>query len=1112
MTTSDNGNGGAGGALSATSQAMIMIDPVNDAPVTGDQQVTTSEDIPVAGQISATDADGDLLSYSIQTGPAHGTVSIDNSGRYVYSPSMNFNGTDSFTVLVSDGHGGTSPAVVTIGVTPVNDAPVGSDVNAAATEDTPLDGRLPDATDPEGSTVTYGLGSQAANGTVTVNPDGSYRYVPNSNFNGTDSFTYTVSDGTATSTYTVTVAVAAVNDAPVSSSTSISVTEDTPFGGRLPAATDVEGQPVSYALGTQAANGTVTINADGSYTYVPAPDFNGTDSFTFTVSDGRDSNTYRVNLTVGAANDAPVGSDTSITLDEDASFNGRLPAATDPEGTAVSYGLGAQSANGTAIIRADGTYSYSPNPNFNGTDSFTYTVSDGTATSTYTVTVTVNAVNDAPVGSSTSIAVTEDARFDGQLPAAIDPEGQTVLYGLGTQATKGTVTINPNGSFSYVPDADANGSDSFTYTVSDGTATSTYTVTVTIGAVNDPPVGSNASITVNEDSVATGRLPTALDPEGLPVSYGLGAQALHGTVAIQADGTYRYVPNANFNGTDSFTFTVSDGVTTSTFTATVTVNAVNDAPVSSSASISVAEDGQATGNLPPAFDADGDPIAYDVGAQPRNGSVSISADGRYTYVPNPNFNGSDSFTFTVSDGRAVNTYTVTVTVGAINDPPVGADGAISVTEDVAFDGRLPVASDPDGDRLTYGLGRAPAHGTLSINPDGTYRFVPDRNFNGSDSFTYVVSDGTATSSYTITIAVAAVNDAPAGSDTAISTNEGLATSGRLPQAIDPEGDPVRYGLGQQAGHGRVTINADGTYTYVPAAGYTGRDSFTYTVTDGDATATYTVTVTIEGAGEPPEGPRPPLEIDPPETPSATSSDPGRPATSQTAPLEPLTIGSLTEDLGGIAGDITDNGPIDSVVNAIKPLNGIGSLPDHGAVLHSVRQISEWIESGRMIDKLTAGFFKGGSNIHHERGGGELTFFRIDTMIYKDYLYIMPSSSGGVEDATFGVTLGDGKPLPGWLRMTRQGLLIGHPPAGLPYIDLKVYGISGDGSVSDTIRIDLHTGTVLDHVADKRAEIPSRMFSDSINSELAWSEDGNALLLALDEWNVPADHSTHEAAR
>ena len=1106
MTTNDNGNSGANGPLSATSQAMIMIEPVNDAPVAGNQQVATSEDTPVAGQISASDTDGDALSYSIATGPANGTVSIDNGGRYLYSPAMNFNGTDRFTVLVSDGHGGTTSAVVTISVAPVNDAPVGSDTSATATEDTPLNGRLPVATDPEGSPLTYGLGSQAANGTVIVNPDGTYRYVPNTNFNGTDSFTYTVSDGTATSTYTVTIAVAAVNDAPVSSNTAISVTEDTPFSGRLPAASDAEGQPVSYALGAQATNGTVTINPDGSYTYIPAADFNGTDSFTFTVSDGRDSNTYRVSVTVGAANDAPIGSDTSIRLDEDGTFNGRLPVATDPEGSLVSYGLGAQAANGTAVIRADGTFSYSPNPNFNGTDRFTYTVSDGTATSTYTVTVTVNAVNDAPVGSNTSIAVTEDTRFDGQLPTAIDPEGQAVVYGLGTQATKGTVTVNPNGSFSYVPGADADGSDSFTYTVSDGTATSTYTVTVTIGAVNDPPVGSDASIAVNEDSVATGRLPTARDPEGLPVSYGLGAQALHGTVAIQADGTYRYVPNANFNGTDSFTFTVSDGVTTSTYTATVTVNAVNDAPVSSSTSISVPEDGQATGNLPPAFDADGDPVAYNVGAPPRNGSVTIAADGRYTYVPNPNFNGSDSFTFTVNDGRAVNTYTVTVTVDPINDPPVGADGAIAVTEDTAFNGRLPVASDPDGDRLTYGLGRTPAHGTLSLNPDGTYRFVPDRNFNGSDSFTYVVSDGTATSTYTITITVGAVNDAPVGSDTSISTNEGLSTSGRLPQAIDPEGDPISYGLGQQAAHGRVTINADGTYTYIPAAGYSGRDSFTYTVTDGDASATYTVTVTIEGAGEPPEEPRPPLEIDPPETPSATPSDPGRPEVSGSSPGEPLTIGSITDDLNGIAGDITDNGPINNVVNAINPLNGIGSLPDHGAVLYSVRQISDWIESGRTIDKLTAGFFKGGSNIHQERSGGIETFFQIDTMVYKDYLYIMPSSSGGVENATFGVTLGDGKPLPGWLRMTRQGLLIGHPPAGLPYIDLKVYGISGDGSVSDTIRIDLHTGTVLDHVADKRAENSPVMFSDRINSEFAWSDSNNALLSALDQWSMPLDSS------
>jgi hypothetical protein len=180
---------------------------------------------------------------------------------------------------------------------------------------------------------------------------------------------------------------------------------------------------------------------------------------------------------------------------------------------------------------------------------------------------------------------------------------------------------------------------------------------------------------------------------------------------------------------------------------------------------------------------------------------------------------------------------------------------------------------------------------------------------------------------------------------------------------------------------------------------------------------------------------------------------------------------------------------------------MGYLPEEGAVIYAADQIDDWVESGRIIDEVTAGFFKGGSNINLQREGADQTWFQIDTMVYKDYLYIMPSSDGDVENATFGITLSDGRPLPDWLKPTRQGLVIGRPPAGLPFIDLQIHGNSPDGAISDTIRIDLHTGAILDHIRDQRTDIGPGLFSDHLLAAAnGQGEDISMLGDALRRWS------------
>ena len=843
-------SGVAASAVTGAARADIVVDfadpAANNAPTASGTAITTAEDTGKSGSLpAATDLDGDTVTYGKGSDPAHGTVVVNANGTYTYTPAANYNGADSFTYTVSDGKGGSNTYTVAITVSPVNDAPTASGTAITTAEDTAKSGSLPAATDVDGDTVTYSKGSNPAHGTVVVNGNGTYTYTPVANYNGADSFTYTVSDGNGGSnTYTVAITVSPVNDAPTASGTAITTAEDTVKSGSLPAATDVDGDTVTYGKGSDPAHGTVVVNANGTYTYTPVANYNGADSFTYTVSDGNGgSNTYTVAITVSPVNDAPTASGTAITTAEDTVKSGSLPAATDIDGDTVTYGKGSDPAHGTVVVNANGTYTYTPVANYNGADSFTYTVSDGNGGSnTYTVAITVSPVNDAPTASGTAITTAEDTVKSGSLPAATDVDGDTVTYGKGSDPAHGTVVVNANGTYTYTPVANYNGADSFTYTVSDGNGGSnTYTVAITVSPVNDAPTASGTAITTAEDTVKSGSLPAATDVDGDTVTYGKGSDPAHGTVVVNANGTYTYTPVANYNGADSFTYTVSDGNGGSnTYTVAITVSPVNDAPTASGTAITTAEDTVKSGSLPAATDIDGDTVTYGKGSDPAHGTVVVNANGTYTYTPVANYNGADSFTYTVSDGNGgSNTYTVAITVSPVNDAPTASGTAITTAEDTVKSGSLPAATDIDGDTVTYGKGSDPAHGTVVVNANGTYTYTPVANYNGADSFTYTVSDGNGGSNtYTVAITVSPVNDAPTASGTSITTSEDTVKTGTLPAATDVDGDTVTYGKGSDPAHGTVVVNADGTYTYTPAANYNGADSFTYTVSDGHGGSQY----------------------------------------------------------------------------------------------------------------------------------------------------------------------------------------------------------------------------------------------------------------------------------
>ena len=234
---------------------------------------------------------------------------------------------------------------------------------------------------------------------------------------------------------------------------------------------------------------------------------------------------------------------------------------------------------------------------------------------------------------------------------------------------------------------------------------------------------------------------------------------------------------------------------------------------------------------------------------PKNGTAIRNADGTFSYTPNRNFTGSDSFSYQVNDGELdSHVATVTITVVA-NKAPAAADDKAATAEDTAV--RIDVLAndtDADGDRLSATVMTGPAHGKLTQHADGTWTYVPNKDWYGTDTFTYRANDGSADANLaTVSITVAAVNDTPVAKSAGFRMQKDGSVNIDFSALIeDVDGDALSLTFAPPA-HGTLTRNKDGSYTYRPAKGYTGTDSFDYTVSDGKLASTAKIALTIGGA-------------------------------------------------------------------------------------------------------------------------------------------------------------------------------------------------------------------------------------------------------------------------
>ena len=903
---------GRGGVAIGT--ATVSVTGVNDPPTVTVLDAAIAEDSAVGELVVAatlTDVEGDPLTASITVGDPLGAFAVDDSGQVTLATSLDHETAASYTLelTVSDGVAVTKRAFV-VTVDDVNEVPTAGDDVLSVLED--VIGAVDIATndiDPESQPLTFAVPATSAFGAVLGEAAGIVTYNPPADFFGSDSFTYSITDagGLVSNTATVTITVSPQNDPPVAvddTGAGFALGEDAVAfvtGDVLANDSDVDDAllPTSVAIVTGPANGAVSSNSDGTFTYDPDPDFNGTDSFTYTVDDatGATSNPATVTLSVAAVNDPPVASDNSgagFSLAEDVlGFVTGDVLANDSDVDdgldAASVAIVADVTNGAVASNGDGTFTYTPDPDFNGSDSFTYTVDDGAGqtSNVATVTLSIASQNDPPVAvddSGVGFSLTEDAigfvtgdvlANDSDVDNALDAASVAIV----ADVTDGAVASNGDGTFTYTPGPDFNGSDSFTYTVDDATgATSNVaTVTLSIASQNDPPVAvddSGVGFLLSEDAIGfvTG---TALAndsdvDDGLdPTSVVIVSGATRGAVSSNGDGTFTYTPDPDYNGNDSFRYSVADsaGQISNTATVNLVVTPVNDPPIAADdagTGFSLTEDavGFLTGDVL-ANDSDVDDgldaASISIVADVANGTLAANGDGTFTYTPDPNFNGTDPFTYTVDDaaGQTSAAATVTLSIASQNDPPVAADDSgvgFSLAEDaVGFVTGDVLANDSDIDdgldaSSVVVVGDA-SNGTAVTNGDGTFGYTPDPHYNGADSFTYTVSDigGSTSNTVTVSLVISAVNDAPVAGDDALTVAynaSGTTVDLRL-NDTDADGDALTIVALTDGANGTTIDNGDGTVTYTQDGSQTVADAFTYTVEDPTGEpSTASVTVTI----------------------------------------------------------------------------------------------------------------------------------------------------------------------------------------------------------------------------------------------------------------------------
>ncbi|HEY3377484.1 MAG TPA: Ig-like domain-containing protein [Armatimonadota bacterium] len=835
----------------------------NTLPVAQNQAISVSQYDGYAGQLAATDADGDPLTYSIVTNGTLGTAQITDcsTGAFLYYPNGS-SGADTFTFLASDDYGNSNTATVTVTITHTN-LPPWADLTGPAygtLYNAPASITLTaDASDQDGTISKvefYANGTKIGEDTTapysytwTNVPMGDYNlWVVATDDEGAQSYAYggsyvTVRRGT--------------NTLPVAQGQSITVGQYETGYGTL-TATDADGDPLTYSVVTNGTLGTAQIidSSTGAFLYYPNG-ASGSDTFTFVANDGYgNSNTATVTVTITHYNEAPMVYLTSPEPGSSITSPVTLTAdAYDYDGTVSKVEF---YANGTKLgedTTAPFSYTWTTVPPGTYWLSATATDNEGAQGWSYDYPVTVTGVNTLPVAVADTDTTTEDTACTTAVLTNDSGLLDTPLtVTISTAPTHGAAVVNANHTITYTPAADYTGADSYGYQITDGNGdTATATVTLTVTPVNDPPTVSltapanNATYTAPVDMTLTA-IAGDVDGTVAKVEFYQGTTKLGEATSAPYSCAWTNVPV----GTYTLTAIATDdtGATTTSAPITVTVQE-NLLPVAQDQTLSTRMNTPVSGTLV-AADGNGDTLTYRLVTTGTSGTALLTnaATGAFTYTPNTDITGTDTLTFVANDGHGdSNTATVTLTILPPNQVPTvsltaPADGAIYMAP--AAITLTATAADSDGtiSKVEFFQGTTKLGEATSAPYSYAWSNVPASTY--TLTATATDNDGATTTSASVIVAAIA-NTLPVAQGFSLATLQNTPVNGTL-LATDVNGDTLTFSIVSNGTLGTASItNAQtGAMTYTPNTSAIGTDSFTFRANDGQGNSNIaTVTVTIQ---------------------------------------------------------------------------------------------------------------------------------------------------------------------------------------------------------------------------------------------------------------------------
>ena len=703
------------GGLSDSDPAVFTVRNVNDAPVANNDTTVTDEDVPVTIPVLSNDSDidGDDLTVSEVTQPAHGNAEIDQNTQVIYTPAADWSGDDSFTYTISDGNGGTAQATVYVSVNAVNDAPVVSDIPDQTVQEGQtfaaihLDDYVNDVDNPD-STLSW---SYSGNSELQVSIDANHVAtitIPDTNWNGQETITFTATDpqGLADSDAVV-FTVTPVNDAPVAVNDSATTDEDTPVTlAVLENDSDSDGDALHIESVGEPLHGTASIENDTLLRYEPEENYFGTDSVRYVVSDGQGGSAQAwVFVTIRAVNDAPViSSIPDQTVQEGQAFDDIALDAyvndVDNSDSSLTWQYSGNEQLNVQITQDRILKVWPKDENWDGSETIVLTVNDPDGASDQdSVVFTVLPVNDAPFAVNDSLTLPEDSVATiNVLQNDSDVENDTLVIQSFGKPQFGELTWQDS-SFTYRPQVNYFGADSFYYVLSDGQGgLDTASVFIRVLPVDDAPVLSAIEDQVIEEGQEFPAIPLDNYVTDVDDPDSLLQWSFKGNVALQVQISAQRIlfvnpPSEEWNGAEILTLTVRDtsGLLDST-NVKFEVLAVNDTAQIQTPlpTLTFKEDDSlcyAIRNwFPYVNDAD-DPdsvLIFDVS----NGKnvKAVKRDTVFVFKAPDNFFGNDTLQLTVSDGQASNSAPLFVKVKAVNDAPEIYDlpAEISFTNDTSY--------------------------------------------------------------------------------------------------------------------------------------------------------------------------------------------------------------------------------------------------------------------------------------------------------------------------------------------------------------------------------------------------------------------------------------------